>query len=277
MSDSGDGAGVGPCELGAWYAKPVCANSAAYGGDAWFEAGGEGSEIGSCSDDAGGRIGAGRLWTGCGRVARSKNEAYLPSNDCHFDQSSTSVKRLYFMLLRNSTSMMWTSATLIPDTSAQVLFVYVLSSRNLLPNIRATVKSLYSLPGLPLTAGLSFFKRYTNRRARRTTFWATSVVDNIVVTHLRKPVVGVASLHNFLEGCNVIGEFSISSSRSDDSNQNRHVIWHFVSMLFAFFFFEYLQPTSAASSDRLPPLSFTDEGIWNEGAIKLSFGFCDLD
>ena len=103
------------------------------------------------------------------------------------------------------------------------------------------------------------------------------VVDNIVVTHLRKPVVGVASLHNFLEGCNVIGEFSISSSRSDDSNQNRHVIWHFVSMLFAFFFFEYLQPTSAASSDRLPPLSFTDEGIWNEGAIKLSFGFCDLD
>jgi len=162
------------------------------------------------------------------------------------------------MLLRNSTSIMWTSATLIPDTSAQVLFVYVLSSKNLLPNIRATVKSLYSLPGLPLTAGLSFFKRCTNSRARSTTFWATSVVDNIVVTHLRKPVVGVASLHSFLVGCNVIGEFSISSSKSDDSNQNRHVI-------------------SAASSDRLPPLSFTDEGIWNEGAIRLSFGFCDFD
>jgi hypothetical protein len=119
---------------------------------------------------------------------------------------------------------MWTSATLIPDTSAQVLFVYVLSSRNLLPSIRATVNNLYSLPGLPLTAGLSFFKRYTNSRARRTTFCATSVVDNIVVTHLRKPVVGVASLHSFLGGCNVIGEFSISSSRSDDSNQKRHVI-----------------------------------------------------
>jgi len=119
---------------------------------------------------------------------------------------------------------MWTSATLIPETSAQVLFVYVLSSRNLLPNIKATVNSLYSLPGLPLTAGLSFFKRCTNSRARRTTFCATSVVDNIVVTHLRKPVVGVASLHSFLDGCKVICEFSISSSRSDDSNQNRHVI-----------------------------------------------------
>jgi hypothetical protein len=63
------------------------------------------------------------------------------------------------MLLRNSTSIMWTSATLMPDTSAQVLFVYVLSSKNLLPSIKATVRSLYSLPGFPLTAGFSFFKR----------------------------------------------------------------------------------------------------------------------
>lgn len=60
------------------------------------------------------------------------------------------------MLLRNSTSMICTSATLMPETSAQVLFVYVLSSRNLLPSIKATVSSLYSLPGFPRTVGFSF-------------------------------------------------------------------------------------------------------------------------
>lgn len=71
-----------------------------------------------------------------------------------------------------------------------------------------------------------------------------------MVTHLRKPVVGVASLTNFLGGCKGIGESSICCRRSDDSNQKRHVI-------------------SAASSDKLPPLSFTDLGIWNDGAIAL--------
>lgn len=33
------------------------------------------------------------------------------------------------MLLKNSTSIMWISCTDIPETSAQVLFVYVLSSK----------------------------------------------------------------------------------------------------------------------------------------------------
>lgn len=61
------------------------------------------------------------------------------------------------MLLRNSTSIMCTSCTEMPDTSAHVLLVYVLSSRNLLPNMSATVSSRYSLPGLPLTVGLVSF------------------------------------------------------------------------------------------------------------------------
>lgn len=60
---------------------------------------------------------------GCGLDARSTNAANLPSNDCHSAQSSAEVKRQYFILLRNSTSMMWTSPTTIPETSAQVLLV----------------------------------------------------------------------------------------------------------------------------------------------------------
>lgn len=70
----------------------------------------------------------------------------------------------------------------MPDTSAQVLLVYVLSSKtigqvsscqnpsiqysqpslfhlHLLPNINATVSSLYSLPGRPLTDGFVIFSR----------------------------------------------------------------------------------------------------------------------
>ena len=36
---------------------------------------------------------------------------------------------MYLILLRNSTSITWISWTEMPDTSAQVLLVYVLSSR----------------------------------------------------------------------------------------------------------------------------------------------------
>lgn len=88
---------------------------------------------------------------------------------------------------------MCTSCTEIPETSAHVLFVYVLSSRNLLPSIKATVSRRYSLPGLPFTLGLVCFSFQTNRRASKMTFWATWVVVNIVATHLRNPVVGIAS------------------------------------------------------------------------------------
>jgi hypothetical protein len=65
------------------------------------------------------------------------------------------------MLLRNSTSITWISLTEMPDTSAQVLFVYVLSSKNLFPSISATVSKRYSLPGRPLTVGLNFLRRWT--------------------------------------------------------------------------------------------------------------------
>jgi hypothetical protein len=91
------------------------------------------------------------------RDALSKKVPNLPSIPCHSSHFFFEVNRLYLMLLKNSTSMMCTSCTEMPETSAHVLFVYVLSSRNLLPSIRATVSSLYSLPGLPLTVGLVNF------------------------------------------------------------------------------------------------------------------------
>jgi hypothetical protein len=89
--------------------------------------------------------------------ARSKKVPNLPKIPCHSSHFSFDVNRLYRMLLRNSTSMMCTSCTEMPDTSAHVLFVYVLSSRNLLPSMRATVSRRYSLPGFPLTVGLVCF------------------------------------------------------------------------------------------------------------------------
>jgi hypothetical protein len=64
-------------------------------------------------------------------VARSKYSQNFASLTCHPFHSSSDAKRLYRMLLRNSTSITWISPTDIPETSAQVLFVYVLSSRTL--------------------------------------------------------------------------------------------------------------------------------------------------
>ena len=78
--------------------------------------------MGICKEDAGGSIGTSGFGC-CGLVARSKNEANLPSKDCHFVQSSAVVNKQYFMLLRNSTSIIWTSFTLMPETSAHVLLV----------------------------------------------------------------------------------------------------------------------------------------------------------
>ena len=59
----------------------------------------------------------------CGRDAWTKKLANRPRRVCQLVHSSAEVKRLYFMLLRNSTSMICTSMTEIPATSAQVLFV----------------------------------------------------------------------------------------------------------------------------------------------------------
>lgn len=46
MAVSGEGAGVGPCWGAFGCAVPFRIASAAYGGEAWFEDGGEGSAIG---------------------------------------------------------------------------------------------------------------------------------------------------------------------------------------------------------------------------------------
>ena len=80
------------------------------------------------------------------------------------------------MLLRNSTSMTWISLTSNCETSAQVLLVYVLSSKtttvstcfprttkldhlHLLPSMRAITNSLHSLPPFPLTCGEDILRR----------------------------------------------------------------------------------------------------------------------
>jgi hypothetical protein len=47
----------------------------------------------------------------------------LPSILCHAFHCCSEVKRLYLMLLRNSTSIICTSRTGIAETSAHVLFV----------------------------------------------------------------------------------------------------------------------------------------------------------
>ena len=158
--------------------------------------------------------------------ARSKKVPNFPRTMCHSSHFFCEVKRLYLMLLKNSTSITWTSCTEMPDTSAQVLFVYVLSSKNLFPNIRATVNKRYSLPGLPLTVGFVSFNRYMKSNAKRITFCATCVVVRIVVTHFLKPVVGMSSGER---GCKVIlGEVpSTTCLRTVElSNQKRHVTCH---------------------------------------------------
>lgn len=62
-----------------------------------------------------------------------------------------------------------------------------------------------------------------NRRARIMTFCVTWVVERIVVTHLRKPVVGIAS---GTSDCTlyVVAASSARSSVLELSNQKRHVI-----------------------------------------------------
>ena len=60
--------------------------------------------------------------------------------------------------------------------------------------------------------------------AKRTTFVETWVVDNIVVTHFRKPMVGFASGNKGCDGNGVDRASSTRSSVWEDSNQNRQVI-----------------------------------------------------
>lgn len=57
------------------------------------------------------------------------------------------------------------------------------------------------------------------------TFWATWVVERIVVTHLRKPVVGTASEVRCLFGSAPMLESSTCWRMSELSNQKRQVIF----------------------------------------------------
>ena len=69
-----------------------------------------------------------------------------------------------------------------------------------------------------------------NMRARRMTFCDTCVMERIVVTHFRNPVVGVASVGSGALG---IGGGRLVSSTKDrslePSNQNKQVIYWNVS------------------------------------------------
>jgi len=194
------------------------------GGDVCCWVGGDGTKLGGtpsmCWDPTGLMAPEAGIFE-----ARSKKVPNLPRMPCHSFHFSFEVKRLYRMLLRNSTSMMCTSCTEMPETSAHVLFVYVLSSRNLLPSMRATVRRRYSLPGLPLTVGLVCFSLYMNSNAKRMTFWATCVVVKMVATHFRNPVVGCAS---GTRGCMGWRGDEVSTtcwSVEALSNQKRHVTY----------------------------------------------------
>lgn len=83
------------------------------GGEDCIEAGGDG------------RTDCGFWLMGEGGAAAAFSK-YFENRDnltCHSAHCSFDAKRLYRMLLRNSTSMTWISLTDIPDTSAHVLFV----------------------------------------------------------------------------------------------------------------------------------------------------------
>ena len=127
------------------------------GGEVCCLVGGDGAKLGGTVSD--GVVGPTGLTAPDAGIfeARSKKVPNLPKMVCHSSHFFFDVNRLYRMLLKNSTSIMCTSCTEMPDTSAHVLFVYVLSSRNLLPSMRATVRRRYSLPGFPLTVGLVSF------------------------------------------------------------------------------------------------------------------------
>src|SRR4051812_17822940 len=98
-------------------------------------------------------------------------------------------------------------------------------SLHLFPNIRATVKSLYSLPARPLTAGFIVFSRYMNSNANNITFCVTCVVERMVTTHFLNPLEGTASSLSLFTGDEDGDNFSAFCNVSVGSNQNKHVIF----------------------------------------------------
>jgi hypothetical protein len=63
-----------------------------------------------------------------------------------------------------------------------------------------------------------------NINASKMTFCVTWVVDNIVVTHFRNPMVGTASEIRGVAGIGVAWDSSTRWRMMDDSNQKRQVI-----------------------------------------------------
>lgn len=70
-----------------------------------------------------------------------------------------------------------------------------------------------------------------NIKASKMTFCVTCVVDKIVVTHLRNPMVGIASDIRGVVGIGVMVDSSTRWRMIDDSNQKRHVIYQLVQVL----------------------------------------------
>ena len=98
------------------------------------------------------------------------------------------------------------------------------STVHLFPIIKAIVIKRNSLPSFPRTDGLNFFRREMKSKASRMTFWLTCVVDKMVVTHFRKPIVGIASGTRAGTDPPEFVNASIASTFDDFSNQKRQVI-----------------------------------------------------
>ena len=64
-----------------------------------------------------------------------------------------------------------------------------------------------------------------NIKASKMTFCVTCVVDRIVVTHLRNPMLGIASDMSGVVGIGVVLDSSTRWRMMDDSNKKRHVIY----------------------------------------------------
>ena len=150
----------------------------------------------------------------------------------------------------------------------------MIEGSHLFPSMRATVRRRNSLPGRPLTTGLMFLSRKTKSRASTITFCVTCVVDKIVVTHFRKPVVGAASGRRGVSGVVVVASpSSTRRSKTDDSNQKRQVACQVAgaqeSAPSPRTADGTLKLTRAANSARLPLLLLMVPGICNDGAMAL--------
>lgn len=102
------------------------------------------------------------------------------------------------MFAKNSTSIAEISASGNRVTSAHVLLVYVLSSRNLFASTSATLKTRYSLLGQPtMDRGDTFFSRRMYSSARETAVAGSWVCRITLLTKTRKG----AEATEYFENC----------------------------------------------------------------------------